>query len=171
MPPRKSYSQILSFLFVGSQASARNKNLLSEHNINHILTVSESIRFIENASFQQFHFPLSDFGESSLVSVIDQCSEVINAAKVRNEKFLIHCHMGQNRSPSVVTGYLMKHCGMNLSQAFHQVKAARPQFAPHENYLKQLQDLDLELYGKVSLTENAEPISVQAIKNFICQNK
>jgi hypothetical protein len=61
----------------------------------------------------------------------------------------------------------MKHCGMSLSEAFHKVKSTRPQFAPHEKYLKQLQDLDLELYGKVSLTENTGPISVQAIRDSI----
>ncbi len=163
----KTYSPILPFLYLGSQACARNKNLLKEYAINYILTVSESIRFEEDAPYQQFHFPLSDLGESSLGSVIDKCSEVINSAKTRNERILIHCHMGQNRSPSVVTGYLMKHCGMNLSEAFHKVKSARPQFAPHEKYLKQLQDLDLELYGKVSLTENTGPISVQAIRDSI----
>ena len=47
------------------------------------------------------------------------------AAKIkeRNEKVLVHCHIGVNRSPTVVLAYLMKYEGYTLKSAVEHVKA------------------------------------------------
>lgn len=51
----------------------------------------------------------------------------------------------------VVAAYLMKQKGMTLKEALGQIIRARPQVSPNAGFLQQLKDLDMELYGSVSL--------------------
>ena len=168
---KKEISQLLPHLFIGCQNVSRDSKMLKKYGITHVLTVSDSIRFKENEEFQRCHVPVSDFGDSSLTDAIDNCSEFIESAMKAGGKVLLHCHKGQNRSPSIATGYLMKSYQLTLEQAFQKVREVRSQFAPHQEYLKQLQNFDLKLFGNVSLTEENEPLSVQSITKSILSAK
>ena len=134
------------------------------------LNVMESDRKHDDSALKRAHIPLSDFGESSLSDVFERCCNFIDAACQEDGRVLLHCSRGQNRSPSIATAYLMLKHQMNLKQAFFYVRSRRPEFAPHEKYLAQLQDLDKCLFGNISLTEDDEPLSIQAIAQYVSRD-
>lgn len=97
---------------------------------------------------------ISDSVSSSIVKVTDAACDIIDKAilsKKGKGKILVHCSAGISRSPMVVTAYLMKRKGMMLKEALGQIIRARPQVSPNAGFLQQLKDLELELYGSVSL--------------------
>jgi len=157
-------SEICPWLYLGDQREARNASLLWSLGITHILNVMESSRVVECDGFVRLHLPVTDTGETSLLPVIDRAIEFIDRAREGGGRVFLHCGRGQNRSPTIATAYLMKHQRVSLRDGFMHVRACRSEAAPHEAYLKQLQDLEVSLYGCVTLTDdNDEPISIQAI--------
>lgn len=130
----------------------------------------ESAKFEEGAQFVKCHVAVSDFGDSNLSELVVRCGEFIETARQSNGKVFLHCSRGQNRSPSIATGYLMRYHGMVLKEAFYWVRQRRPQFAPHENYLRQLQEMEQGIYGRISLNENDEPLSIQEISRRIAKD-
>ena len=168
---RSKISEILPFLFVGRHQDSLNTAELSQLSITHILNVMESARVSDDDTFVRLHVPVSDFGDSKIADILDRCCEFIDQAKSSNGKVLLHCGRGQNRSPSIATAYLMRNHGMQLKEAFHHVRTKRPEFAPHEGYLKQLQDIEVQLFGALSLTEEEEPLSIHEITRRILKDK
>lgn len=164
-------SEILPYLFVGQNQDARNAPELSRLGVTHILSVMESARFDQGPQFVLMHVPLSDVGESNLSSVLSACCDFIDNARRTGGKVFLHCGRGQNRSPTIATAYLMHRNGMRLKEAFNHVRNRRPEFAPHEAYLRQLQEIETFLYGSISLKEDDEPLSIQEIIRRIAAEK
>lgn len=51
---------------------------------------------------------------------------------------LVHCASGKSRSASVVIAYLMRYERLPYTEAFRQVKLARPVIAPNTGFTQQL---------------------------------
>ena len=51
----------------------------------------------------------------------------------------------------VVAAYLMKRKGMTLRAALGQIVRVRPQISPNAGFLRQLREMEVELYGSCSL--------------------
>lgn len=52
---------------------------------------------------------------------------------------LVHCNAGVSRSSSIVIGYLMFREGLSFSDAYDQVKLARPSIRPNPGFYQQLE--------------------------------
>ena len=155
--------EILPYLYLSGQDGAARKAALAETGITHILNVMDSCRTRDDDGFLRAHIPISDYGDSDLAGAVDKCCDFIERTHLAGGKVLLHCGRGQNRSPTVATAYLMRCKGMTLREAFFYVRERRPEFAPHENYLRQLQECEQASRGCVTLTEDAEPLSIQQI--------
>ncbi|OBZ77831.1 Dual specificity protein phosphatase 1 [Grifola frondosa] len=64
---------------------------------------------------------------------------------------------GISRSPTVVTAYLMSRHGMSLLEALGTVVLKRPTVSPNPGFLRQLKELEMKLYGKVTLEADELP--------------
>ena len=155
--------QIRSHLFLGTQREARNESELLRNGISHLLCVTTSFRHPRDESFRYLHRPLADEGTSTLSDVLDECCSFIETAKLEAGRTLLFCRQAQNRSPSITIAYLMRHEDMPLRKAYLEVANARPEISPHESYFAQLQELDRELFGAVSFSEEDRGGSVQAL--------
>ncbi len=51
---------------------------------------------------------------------------------------LVHCVAGVSRSASLCLAYLVRHGGLDLLQAFEQVRRARPYIRPNRGFAVQL---------------------------------
>ena len=97
---------------------------------------------------------LSDSVSSSISKTIDAACEIIDRAigsRNGTGKILVHCSAGISRSPMVVAAYLMKRKGMVLRAALRQIVCVRPQISPNAGFLRQLKEMEMELYGGSSL--------------------
>ena len=162
--------EILPYLYLSGQDGVARKAALDQTGITHILNVMDSCRTRDDDAFLRVHVPISDYGDSDLADAVDKCCDFIERTRLAGGKVLLHCGRGQNRSPTVATAYLMRYKGMTLKEAFFYVRERRPEFAPHENYLRQLQECEQATRGSVTLTEDSEPLSIQQIVRRIQQD-
>eukprot|EP00667_Euglena_gracilis_P011240 EG_transcript_11473 len=147
--------EILPFLFVGSECAAEDPAMLVSHHVSYVLTVSDRLPAAASRyppHFAVYHVPLSDFGETPLEHVTDNCFAFINAAREADARVLVHCQVGVNRSPSIVIAYLMTHLSCDLLRGCREVKERRPIIYPVEGYLRQLLELELRLFRRNSCT-------------------
>ena len=101
---------------------------------------------------------LSDSVSSSISEITNAACEIIDGAIAPKKngaaaggRILVHCSAGISRSPMVVAAYLMKRKGMTLRTALGQIVRVRPQVLPNAGFLKQLREMEVELYGSCSL--------------------
>lgn len=64
-----------------------------------------------------------------LLNIFNSEDSAISAGK----KVLVHCQVGQSRSPSIIIAYLMKKNGISYDQAFSKVKEARAVIRPNSS--------------------------------------
>jgi hypothetical protein len=162
---RPQPSKIYDDLYISDYRAAVDLNNLKRIGITHILCVKESMSYSNHGdSIQRMHVSVSDTGTSQLQrDVFPKCSEFIEKAVKKGGKVLVHCSGGVNRSPTVVIGYLMKHRGMTMFEAYEHVVKCRPKALPHPEYLRQLTEYDESLHGVQSMPEDKWPKSLQEI--------
>jgi protein-tyrosine phosphatase len=165
-PPDPVFSEEGFAIFIGSAAHAANSKVLAQYNIKYVLNVSDRIRFKrvdDGLSVVQYHVPLSDYGDSPLHSVLDECFSIINEARANHCNILVHCQRGVNRSPTIVIAYLMHTYNWSLKKAWEHVREKRTMASPHEHYMQQLIDYEIELFGHSTLDfEEYSQNSIQA---------
>ena len=100
---------------------------------------------------------LSGSVSSSISKITDVACEIIDGAIAHKkscatggDRILVHCSAGISRSPMVVAAYLMKRKGMTLRAALGQIVRVRPQILPNARFLRQLREMEVELYGSCS---------------------
>lgn len=59
--------------------------------------------------------------------------------------------MGKSRSATIVIYYMMVTKNMTLRDAYNHVKERRPIITPNPSYVKQLLEIELEMFGKNSI--------------------
>jgi protein-tyrosine phosphatase len=154
-------AEILKHLHLGTQNQSRNEAQLISLGITHLLGVADSLRFPNDSSLKYLHIPLSDVGDSDLESAFQKCFDFIEDSKKTDGKTFLFCRFAQNRSPSITIAYLMSYYQKTLFEAYSEVVEKKSDISPHERYFKQLQDLELKLFGKVSMGEDDRGQSVQ----------
>ncbi|KAH7883468.1 protein-tyrosine phosphatase-like protein [Phlebopus sp. FC_14] len=147
-------------LYLGPCSTASSKPFLTTNSITHVLSVGATpAHEVEGVTYHRIS--LSDSPSSSISKVCDSACKIIDDAlqsKNNTGKILVHCSAGISRSPMVVAAYLMKCRGMTLKAALKQIVEARPQVSPNSGFLQQLKDLEMELFGTVSLDVDELPM-------------
>ncbi|KAJ6490608.1 protein-tyrosine phosphatase-like protein [Mycena vitilis] len=140
-------------IYLGPCSAASSNSFLAAKSITHVLSIGASPK--ENIDGVVYHrVSLTDSPSSSISAVCDSACAIIDAAlKHKNEtgRIFIHCSAGISRSPTVVAAYLMKRRGMTLNEALGQIINARPQVSPNPGFLRQLKELEMDLFGSMSL--------------------
>ena len=88
--------------------------------------------------------PMCDYGRDRLETDkhIQKALRFIVAARNANEKLLVHCRSGINRSVTIVLLYLVWIEKWSLKEALELVSSKRPQANPHPDYIGQLREID-----------------------------
>jgi protein-tyrosine phosphatase len=154
-------AEILKHLHLGTQNQSRNEAQLISLGITHLLGVADSLKYPSDPSLKFLHVPLSDIGDSDLDRAFQKCFDFIEDSKQSSGKTFLFCRFAQNRSPSITIAYLMSYYNKSLFEAYSDVVGKKSDISPHERYFKQLQDLDLKLHGKISMSEDDRGQSVQ----------
>ncbi|KAI4373967.1 hypothetical protein MLD38_012022 [Melastoma candidum] len=137
--------QVEEGLFLGSFSDACVKDNLKSLNITHVLTVA-NLKPPYPGDFVYKVIDVMDVSDARIMLHFEECIDFINNAKAAGGNILVHCFMGISRSVTVVVAYLMKQRGMRLPQALEHVKRRRPQAAPNNGFILQLEDFERSLY-------------------------
>jgi len=146
----QSPSEILPSLFLGSQVDSMKDARLTELKVTHILSVMSGHQH-NVPGCKLLTVAMADNGNSSLADVMNRSFGFIEESQQHGNKLLIHCHLGQNRSPTVVIAWLMTECNMSMHDAYLLVKSKRDIIHPHKLYIQQLREYEKQLYGVYSV--------------------
>ncbi len=131
-------SQILPYLYLGTEWNASNYDSLFSDGITHVLNVSSDVDNFFPDAFTYLNIRVRDVNETDLLKEFDRTNKFIQEARDSNSCCLVHCKMGVSRSASVVLAYIMKEYGYSLEEAYDFVKQKRTCINPNEGFRNQL---------------------------------
>ncbi|GFN76842.1 protein phosphatase slingshot [Plakobranchus ocellatus] len=131
-------SEILDFLYLGSEWNASNLEELKAKGVGYILNVTKEIDNFFMGMLQYYTVRVMDVEESDLLKHWDKTYKFICKARNNNSKVLVHCKMGISRSASTVMAFLMKDRRWSVDEAFTFVKARRSCVQPNAGFMEQL---------------------------------
>ncbi|XP_029826159.2 uncharacterized protein LOC8032616 isoform X1 [Ixodes scapularis] len=132
-------TEILEYLYLGSEWNASNLEELKDKGVGHILNVTREIDNFYPGLFDYFNIRVYDDETTEMLKHWDRTYKYIAQAKEQGSKVLVHCKMGISRSASVVIAYVMKAYDLDLDQALEFVKRRRSCIKPNSGFLKQLE--------------------------------
>jgi hypothetical protein len=180
-------SEILPWLFIGSESAARSVVMRDggSLDITHVLNVSDNMLYSPFSDvLQLLHVPMADDGTTVLTERLDKCFAFIELGRPSNwepsrkgkphvdsgldleNRVLVHCIVGVNRSATIVIAYIMatyrwnledtlelvmhslereKICAQTNSSLAPQVRGRRPIIDPVPEYLEQLREFERKL--------------------------
>uniref|UniRef100_A0A670ZT32 Dual specificity protein phosphatase n=1 Tax=Pseudonaja textilis TaxID=8673 RepID=A0A670ZT32_PSETE len=134
------------------KVTAHNKEELRRYGITHILNAahgawgSKGNQTFYGSEISYYGIAAEDDVDFDLTVYFHPASEYIHQAlKAPKGKILVHCVLGKSRSPALVLAYLMIYQNLSLADALEMLLQHRA-ISPNRGFLKQLQDLDLELF-------------------------
>ncbi|XP_070610029.1 dual specificity protein phosphatase 13A-like [Erythrolamprus reginae] len=144
-------------IYIGNMVTAHNKERLSQHGITHILNAahgawgSKGNQTFYGSEISYYGIAAEDSVDFDLSVYFHPASKYIHQAlRTPKGKILVHCVLGKSRSSALVLAYLMIYQNLSLADALEMLLRHRA-ISPNRGFLKQLQDLDLELRCKRTL--------------------
>ncbi|XP_015671950.1 dual specificity protein phosphatase 13-like [Protobothrops mucrosquamatus] len=141
-------------IYIGNMVTAHNKEELCQRGITHILNTahnawgSKGNQAFYGPEFSYYGIAAEDSVDFDLSAYFHPASEYIHQAlRAPKGKILVHCILGKSRSPALVLAYLMICQNLSLADGLEALLQHRA-ISPNRGFLKQLQDLDLELRYK-----------------------
>ena len=136
-------NKIIPRLYLGDDLAARNKKILSEHKITHILNLTVNVPNKFESEISYLKINILDTEKQDIQKYFDSTYDFIdNALMNNNNSVLVHCNAGISRSASFVIAYLIKKgVYKSYKQAYNHVKKCRPIISPNQGFVKQLKQL------------------------------
>lgn len=149
---KSDISEILGYLYLGSDEVSLDLDALSDHGIRHIINcTADRPNYFETAGVQYLQVKVNDHKDDDIQQYFDGACAFIEQARHAGSSVLVHCQKGMSRSTTIVLAYLMKFANMNLINAFSHTKKIRPLISPNVGFMEQLLKLEFNLYGRNSL--------------------
>ncbi|XP_071685762.1 protein-tyrosine-phosphatase MKP1-like [Rutidosis leptorrhynchoides] len=135
----KKCSKVAEHIYLGGDAVARDKDILKQHKITHILNC---VGFVcpeyFKGNFVYRTLWLQDSPSEDITSILYDVFDYFEDVRDQNGKVFVHCCQGVSRSTSLVIAYRMWREGQSFDDAFQYVKAAREIADPNMGFACQL---------------------------------
>jgi len=152
-------TQVLPRLYLGNQEDAEQEEKMMNLGITHIISIVGRGRYSHYCE-NYMYIPLRDDGSSDLLEQLDRTYNFMVGSQKPHNKLFIHCKLGQNRSASLVIGFLMRYQQCCLFDAYTYLKQKREIIHPHFKYMRQLRELDIQLNGVYSTPDDFLRVSL-----------
>ncbi|KAI7735504.1 hypothetical protein M8C21_017862 [Ambrosia artemisiifolia] len=135
----KECSRIIDHVFLGSDAVAKNRDVLRQNGITHVLNCVGFVcpEYFKNDLVYKTLW-LQDSPSEDITSILYDVFDYFEDVREQNGRVFVHCCQGVSRSTSLVIAYLMWREGQSFETAFQQVKAARGVTNPNMGFASQL---------------------------------
>jgi len=120
--------EIRPWLYIGKYRDTLDKNYLDFKSIKAMLQLADPV---EQKGIVSLFLPVEDIGATSPV-LIKQGVDFILEEKGKDHKILVACGAGINRSTVFCMAALKEVEGLNLIDAFKEIKRRHPESMPHE---------------------------------------
>lgn len=141
-------SQVLSYLYLGGKADAKDKATLQKLKIKYILNCTPPRTVDREAGCPSYYekeklfvykrIPIFDNKGEDIIAHMTEAYNFIEEGK-HYGNVLVHCLKGVSRSASFVIGYLMRKNEFTMDEALAHVQMCRPVVQPNSSFLSQLE--------------------------------
>ncbi|KDP26678.1 hypothetical protein JCGZ_17836 [Jatropha curcas] len=135
----KECSRIADHIYLGSEAVAKNREILRQNGITHVLNCVGFVcpeYFKSDLVYKTLW--LQDSPSEDITSILYDVFDYFEDVREQGGRVLVHCCQGVSRSTSLVIAYLMWREGQSFEDAFQYVKAARGVTNPNMGFACQL---------------------------------
>ena len=133
-------NQIEPNLWIGDMRAPADDNFLIKNNINVVFNCTPSLPFSKNRIIQyKYQLAINDDLKANSIrnmalSLPAAVSTLIKHLK-NNDRVLVHCHAGMQRSATLIAAYLMAKYNLTKKQAVKQIQEKRTfAFTPAVNF-------------------------------------
>lgn len=135
----KECSKIVDYLYLGSDAVAKNREVLRQNGITHVLNCVGFLcpEYFKNDLVYKTLW-LQDSPSEDITSILYDVFDYFEDVREQGGRVFVHCCQGVSRSTSLVIAYLMWKEGQSFEDAFQLVKAARGVTNPNMGFACQL---------------------------------
>jgi len=123
-------------LYLGNNESAKNLEILQNHNITSILICGY---FLSEFFPGQFIYKTLEIQDNEYEIIINSLIKGIEFIE-SNKTILVHCREGISRSSTIVIGYIMYKEKKSYIEAENFVREKKDDIKPNENFVKQLKE-------------------------------
>jgi Dual specificity phosphatase, catalytic domain len=135
----KECSKVADHIYLGGDRVARNREVLRQNGITHILNC---VGFVcpeyFKSDFVYRTLWLQDSPSEDITSILYDVFDYFENVREQGGRVFVHCCQGVSRSTSLVIAYLMWRKGQSFDDAFENVKAARGIANPNMGFACQL---------------------------------
>uniref|UniRef100_A0A915I270 Protein-tyrosine-phosphatase n=1 Tax=Romanomermis culicivorax TaxID=13658 RepID=A0A915I270_ROMCU len=149
--------QITDFLYLGSQETSRNYELLKKRlKITCLIDATNNPKYYnrpaeEKSTFDDYlAIKIEDRQRVDIAKYFDTVSDKIDQCSKNGATFLF-CRAGISRSATFCLAYLMKYKKLSLRQAYDVVRQKRF-IMPNSGFWRQLINYEYQIFGQNSLT-------------------
>ncbi|KAF6157509.1 hypothetical protein GIB67_004447 [Kingdonia uniflora] len=135
----KECSRVDDHIYLGSEAIAKNRDVLRKNGITHVLNCVGFVcpeYFKSDLVYKTLW--LQDSPSEDITSILYDVFDYFEDVREQGGRVLVHCCQGISRSTSLVIAYLMWRDGQSFEDAFQYVKAARGVTNPNMGFACQL---------------------------------
>lgn len=135
----KECSKVADHVYLGGDAVARNRDILRQNGITHVLNCVGFVcpeYFKSDLVYKTLW--LQDSPSEDITSILYDVFDYFEDVREQGGRVLVHCCQGVSRSTSLVIAYLMWREGQSFDDAFQYVKAARRIANPNMGFACQL---------------------------------
>jgi protein-tyrosine phosphatase len=132
-------TEILEGLYLGDIDVSQNKQQLKDHNIQHIINLSNVKNYVKFAEIEYIDIQIDDSSDVSISPYFQPCIEKIQKARINGEPILVHCMAGVSRSTTILLSYMIYN-GYTLKNALNEMRKKRIKryVRPNIGFMKQL---------------------------------
>ncbi|KAG9148914.1 hypothetical protein Leryth_022071 [Lithospermum erythrorhizon] len=135
----KECSKIVEYIFLGSDAVAKNRDVLLKNGVTHVLNcVGFACPECFKDDFVYKTLWLKDSASEDITSVLYDVFDYFEDVREQGGRVFVHCRQGVSRSTSLVIAYLMWKEEQSFEDAFQYVKGARRVANPNMGFASQL---------------------------------
>ncbi|GMP57827.1 hypothetical protein CsSME_00021740 [Camellia sinensis var. sinensis] len=135
----KECSRIVDHIYLGSDAVAKNREILHKNGITHVLNCVGFVcpEYFKNELVYKTLW-LQDTPSEDITSLLYDVFDYFEDVREQGGRVFVHCWQGVSRSNSLVIAYLMWRKRQTFEEAFQYVKAARGVTNPNMGFACQL---------------------------------
>lgn len=145
---KQIWSEIIpSFLYLGSDFLARDKDILVEYGITHIInSAGDYSPNYYDEDFKYLTFHLKDHPRENIEWIFYEAINFIENAQKENGKVFVHWVQGISRSATICLAYIILSNGLDYNEAFEFIQKKREVINPNLGFIIQLMWFHKRLY-------------------------
>ena len=138
-----SVCEIIPNLWLGNILIAKSNKFFIENNITVVVNCSKDIPFYHNHT-TNYRIAVDDNLKKEEIDkfyeYLPKIIPIVHNHLLKNDRVLVHCYAGKQRSASIVCCYLLTYGDMDFKKSIESIKTKRlVSFTPEINFLKAMQ--------------------------------